>query len=539
MRINKLTKIGILIIGVFSFFFTACETENEITEENLTTVKQDYSVNKVKFSEFVNNTKLVETLSELNISFKTKNNDSANRLNSPEQSYYLDTNEAIYIENSDGIHHTYTFAIVSEEMNFNLENIVLSFQEDGTYKAYLTTYTLTEQERINLNNNIDVNLTNKSSIEKLDYNQVNIYRRSNCTFELMTFEITYQCTIDGCWDPEWTTTEYMHVWAEVCSGGGGGGGSGNDPGGNPGGGGGSGGNGGNNNTIPTLPLNPDGTSAVPTFLINALGGESQLTLSQISWINNHDNNTSANLLLNYILQNSMPNTNFIIDTMNALIAVNSPKPTINYFPGKDEGLPFEWWLNQNFVNNNFSFELDIEDFNGLNKEEKLLVAAFPLQALIIKANKEPAETETENRFGNNGLNDKSDAFRHAFFNAMNSNDAGDMIARLFSNAHESETLSNLILEKQMDLYNNHIGHSIGSNASFFVSNQELSNLVNQALTSGALRYLFPIWSPKFNSSGQLVNPSGDPNFYGTNGTNNLQTATHGITSNTHLTPTNQ
>lgn len=75
-------------------------------------------------------------------------------------------------------------------MNFNLENIVLSFQEDGTYKAYLTTYTLTEQERINLNNNIDVNLTNKSSIEKLDYNQVNIYRRSNCTFELMTFEIT-------------------------------------------------------------------------------------------------------------------------------------------------------------------------------------------------------------------------------------------------------------------------------------------------------------------------------------------------------------
>ena len=45
--------------------------------------------------------------------------------------------------------------------------------------------------------------------------------------------------------------------------------------------------------------------------------------------------------------------------------------------------------------------------------------------------------------------------------AMNSNDAGDTVARLFSNAHESEVTSNLILEVQMDLHNNNVGHTIG------------------------------------------------------------------------------
>ncbi len=58
MKINQLTKIGILILGISFFFFTACDTENEVVEENLITEKQDYSVDKVRFSEFENNTKL-------------------------------------------------------------------------------------------------------------------------------------------------------------------------------------------------------------------------------------------------------------------------------------------------------------------------------------------------------------------------------------------------------------------------------------------------------------------------------------------------
>ncbi len=58
------------------------------------------------------------------------------RSNSSEQIYDLNTDEAIYIENNDGTHHSYTFSIETEDGSFNIENIVLSSREDGSYKAY-------------------------------------------------------------------------------------------------------------------------------------------------------------------------------------------------------------------------------------------------------------------------------------------------------------------------------------------------------------------------------------------------------------------
>lgn len=183
------------------------------------------------------------------------------------------------------------------------------------------------------------------------------------------------------------------------------------------------------------------------------------------------------------------------------------------YPGKDLGYEFKWWLDSAFVENNFSFELDDEGFGDLTAQEKLLVVVFPAQALLIRANKQPAETETQVKFGGNGRNDKSDAFRHAFFNAMNSNDVGLPIAKLFSDAHESENPPNLILEEQMDLFNNDKGLTIGFYASALVSGQELSNSVYQSLLNGLLVYLSPL---------SAVIP---PNY--------------GINNSTQITPTNQ
>ncbi len=185
----------------------------------------------------------------------------------------------------------------------------------------------------------------------------------------------------------------------------------------------------------------------------------------------------------------------------------------NNYPGKDEGFAFKWWNDVNFVENSIVLDAADEGISDLSVAEKALVALFPGQALIIQANVDDAQTETINRFGFNGRNDKSDAFRHAFFNAMNSNDAGDYVARLFSIAHESEVPPNLDLERQMDLHNNDQGHTIGDDASFFVSDQELSDSVYQVLLDGLLFYLSPL--------GPVV----PPNF--------------GINGSTQLTPTDQ
>ena len=230
--------------------------------------------------------------------------------------------------------------------------------------------------------------------------------------------------------------------------------------------------------------------------------------SAFNYLANNPQKTVA--VFNFLAENNSFNAyEFAKSAITALMEVGIANYSSNDYPGMDDGLPFEWWNDDEFVENNFSFNLAGEGFGDLTTQEKWLVAAFPARALIIYNNKELAETETINRFGNNGRNDKSDAFRHAFFNAMNSNDAGDTVARLFSNAHESEVTSNLILEVQMDLHNNNVGHTIGDDASIFISDQDLSSSVYQSLLNGLLVYLSPldaVLPPNFgiNSSTQII-----------------------------------
>jgi hypothetical protein len=213
-----------------------------------------------------------------------------------------------------------------------------------------------------------------------------------------------------------------------------------------------------------------------------------------------------------------------------------------------------WWEDTDWLDNPNNFNLDVDGegaqtYDKLTQAEKDLVKKYPAAAYMISKNKTAAEVETKDRFGDNGLNDKSDAYRHAFFNALNQRDCGkdpstqESIAKLFSDAHETDTPPQLEKEKQMDLFNNSIGHVVG-NVTFpiFTSNNTLSNDVWDKLVSGELRYLKPILPPPLLFPNGQPNPhgaaNGDPNYYGAGGIANEQTATHGITSQTQLTPTN-
>lgn len=194
------------------------------------------------------------------------------------------------------------------------------------------------------------------------------------------------------------------------------------------------------------------------------------------------------------------------------------------WPGSDEGLPYQWWLDDQWLDENFSLSADDEDYNGFTAEEKRLIKEYPADALAISKNAPKAKAETIRRFGDNGLNDKSDAFRHAFFNAMNERDCGDdrdlnSIAKKFADAHESETPTPLIKEKEMDLYNNSWGLAIGDVMfPIFTTDNSLSDSIMEKVNDGTLRYLYP-----------TLSPNQDPNW----------DVTHGITSSTKLTPTNK
>ena len=99
-----------------------------------------------------------------------------------------------------------------------------------------------------------------------------------------------------------------------------------------------------------------------------------------------------------------------------------------------------------------TFQLDpYDEYKKLTQDEVILIMRFPLQALEIRKNAGIAEKETKAIFGKNGRHDKSDAFRHCYFNILNSISCGVVLARRFGNAHE-ERSDQSALEKSCLLY---------------------------------------------------------------------------------------
>lgn len=126
-----------------------------------------------------------------------------------------------------------------------------------------------------------------------------------------------------------------------------------------------------------------------------------------------------------------------------------------------------------------------DQFQHLTPKEKQFVQKHPLDALTIRQAKGTAFAETKRRFGKNGHNDKSDAFRHCFWSALLARDIGYANALAFTNAHESSP-TNDPTEKKMGLFNNGVGLNIGRVKG---TDAILSARCLQALTSGQLKVI--------------------------------------------------
>src|SRR5688572_20220382 len=107
-----------------------------------------------------------------------------------------------------------------------------------------------------------------------------------------------------------------------------------------------------------------------------------------------------------------------------------------------------------------------EQWSNLTPAEKAVIAAMASNPLtmakipFIKMSKDTAYNETIKRFGRNGRNDRTDAFRHCFWSSILSRDIGYFWAKAFTDAHETNP-DNPADEKEMDLHNNSVGLKIG------------------------------------------------------------------------------
>lgn len=164
----------------------------------------------------------------------------------------------------------------------------------------------------------------------------------------------------------------------------------------------------------------------------------------------------------------------------------------------------EGQINQSIecMDENGGFDIDDDKDYNINECEKILIKQYPIDALKIFANKQIAENMTKNKFGFNGRNDCSDAFRHAFFNAINTKSVGAIVAQLFAVAHECGNSGN---DLKMDMSNNYYGIDIvNNNYNNYISNDLIANEICSDLEAGKLLTL----SDPLNNDSQLTNSYG-------------------------------
>ncbi len=123
-------------------------------------------------------------------------------------------------------------------------------------------------------------------------------------------------------------------------------------------------------------------------------------------------------------------------------------------------------------------------YSRLNEEEKRYVVNNPVRSYVIKECKDDAERETERRFGYNGRNDETDAFRHCVWSGLISKRISQVEAIKFTTMHEMQD-GNSFSEKSMDLHNNRVGADIGQEAG---SERTVADECYKALQQGKLKY---------------------------------------------------
>ncbi|MPT33018.1 MAG: hypothetical protein E2600_15410 [Chryseobacterium sp.] len=243
-------KTYLLWFAILAILMLGCNQDlDSFNNENS---KPDVHITHKTSEEFGKNLKLVgkltKTLQKINeISLASKSNDTI---------YHVDLDNALYLEDKTTNRHSYIFKTQNPDLlSFDIKNLVLASSPSGDYRAYIVTYTLTEEERKIFDAKGKLNLTGKTSIEPLDMENIDLSNKAGGCWDLFTYQEDCNChdthASGGCTHP---TTVYEVVQVN-CSGGGGGTGTPPPPGDGPTTGGGSPGGGGNNDPIL---ISPDG-----------------------------------------------------------------------------------------------------------------------------------------------------------------------------------------------------------------------------------------------------------------------------------------
>lgn len=144
--------------------------------------------------------------------------------------------------------------------------------------------------------------------------------------------------------------------------------------------------------------------------------------------------------------------------------------------------------NNNESNSLILFEQDYKNRMSVS-ERQIFDSMSRFNQLGYLANAQKATWKSEELFPNSLRNGKGDAFRHAYWNALNVILLGDNLAESLATAHEDQppTYTYSHKETQMDLFNNEVGRS--KHSWFSNGFSSLTNSIINSITNGELRYL--------------------------------------------------
>lgn len=138
----------------------------------------------------------------------------------------------------------------------------------------------------------------------------------------------------------------------------------------------------------------------------------------------------------------------------------------------------------------------IDIWNVLTDSEKKLCIRYPFDALKVNKAKNIATSQTEAKFGTNGLGNRSDAFRHGIWNAEMTVLIGKERAELFATAHEDKDVTGTesdgypkIAHRDMDLHNNEVGREIGEKNKE-ASESEMADIIYQEIYSATTSFIW-------------------------------------------------
>ncbi|MCF8255536.1 MAG: hypothetical protein K9J84_13250, partial [Bacteroidia bacterium] len=129
---------------------------------------------------------------------------------------------------------------------------------------------------------------------------------------------------------------------------------------------------------------------------------------------------------------------------------------------------------------------ETQAYANLTDAERALVKRHPGPAASVHYNMGQAFDVTQQMFPNvrNAHNNAADAFRHAYFNALNARSIGHELAYQFGVAHET-WVGNPALERAMDLTNNVFGINVAIQHPCW-SNAQIANYIYNSVSNGQL-----------------------------------------------------